>query len=82
MGQTELDQLTRIFFIIGTPNVSEWPTETNVLRSNFVTSVRKDLSTFIPNIAPLAKDLISVSNSLSLNFRLLGHVIIILKFLE
>ena len=33
MGQTELDQLTRIFFIIGTPTVSEWPSETNVLRS-------------------------------------------------
>ena len=76
MGQTELDQLTRIFFIIGTPNVSEWPTETNVMRSNFVASSRKDLSTFIPNITPLAKDLISVSTNLSLNLGLLEHVAI------
>ena len=74
MGQTELDQLTRIFFVIGTPSISEWPTETNVMRSNFVTSIRKDLSTFIPNISPSAKDLISVSNHLELILRLLEHI--------
>ena len=74
MGQTELDQLTRIFFVIGTPSVSEWPTETNVMRSNFITSIRKDLSTFIPNISPSAKDLISVSNHLELILRLLEHI--------
>ena len=61
MGQTEIDQLTRIFSIIGTPNKNEWPTETHVMRSNFVTMNRRDLSDIIPNIPTTAKDLIDVS---------------------
>ena len=61
MGQTEIDQLTRIFSIIGTPNSNEWPTETHIMRSNFSIMHRKDLSELIPNIPTVAKDLIQVS---------------------
>ena len=62
MGQTEIDQLTRIFSIIGTPSLNEWPTETHIMRSNFSTMQRKDLSELIPNIPPVAQDLIQVSS--------------------
>ena len=58
MGQTEIDQLTRIFSIIGTPNSNEWPTETHIMRSNFSIMHRKDLSELMPNIPTVAKDLI------------------------
>ena len=61
MGQTEIDQLTRIFSIIGTPHINEWPSETHIMRSNFITMSRGDLLQLIPNIPPLAKDLINVS---------------------
>ena len=61
MGQTEIDQLTRIFSIIGTPSLNEWPTEPHIMRSNFSTMQRKDLSELIPNIPTVAKDLIQVS---------------------
>ena len=61
MGQTEIDQLTRIFSIIGTPGSNEWPNETHIMRSNFSTMQRKDLSELIPNIPTVAKDLIQVS---------------------
>ena len=61
MGQTEVDQLTRIFSIIGTPGSNEWPNETHIMRSNFSTMKRKDLSELIPNIPTVAKDLIQVS---------------------
>ena len=68
MGQTEIDQLTRIFSIIGTPNSNEWPTETHIMRSNFSIMHRKDLSELIPNIPTVAKDLIQVSVFVEIHF--------------
>ena len=60
MGQTEVDQLTRIFSIIGTPNPNEWPIDTHIMRSNFGSLRRRKLSEFIPSIPPTAEDLINV----------------------
>ena len=34
-GQYELDQLGKIFNVLGTPSESEWPEDTSVLRNNF-----------------------------------------------
>ncbi len=63
-GQYEMDQLNKIFDIIGIPGEEEWPKNAAVLRSNFQTSriSRRNFDDVIPDIDPQAKDLLEVNN--------------------
>ncbi len=62
-GQYEMDQLNKIFDIIGIPGEEEWPKNAAVLRSNFQTSriSRRNFDDVIPDIDPQAKDLLEVN---------------------
>ena len=59
-GQYEVDQLAKIFEMLGTPSESEWPEDSAVLRNNFVYSRPRSVVDLVPEIDPLAKDLIEV----------------------
>lgn len=60
-GQYEMDQLNRIFDIVGLPSQNEWPEKAAVLRSNFKQSQPRDLSEVIPELDEEGKDLLNVS---------------------
>jgi len=57
-GKHETDQLSGIFSVLGTPSLTEWPEESPVLRTNFLNNRPRDLIDLIPEIDPLAKDLL------------------------
>merc|ERR1719166_165266 len=57
-GKYETDQLAKIFQIIGTPSVAEWPEKSPVLRKNFVNYNPRSFIDLIPEIDPLALDLL------------------------
>lgn len=57
-GQYEVDQLAKIFEMLGTPSESEWPDDSAVLRNNFVYARPRSVADMVPEIDPLAKDLI------------------------
>merc|ERR1712107_600892 len=57
-GKYETDQLAKIFQIIGTPSVAEWPDKSPVLRKNFVNYNARSFIDLIPEIDPLALDLL------------------------
>jgi len=57
-GQYEVDQLAKIFEMLGTPSEAEWPDESAVLRNNFVYARPRSVVDIVPEIDPLAKDLI------------------------
>ena len=59
-GKHETDQLSGIFSVLGTPALTEWPEESPVLRTNFLNNRPRDLIDLIPEIDPLAKDLLEV----------------------
>ena len=59
-GKYETDQLARIFSVLGTPSVADWPEESPILRNNFVNNSPQQLTDLIPEIDPLAKDLLEV----------------------
>ena len=60
-GQYEMDQLSKIFDIIGTPSEQDWPERAAVTRNNFKACPQKDWSQVVPEMDANAKDLISVS---------------------
>ena len=55
-----MDQLDKIFDIIGTPSAESWPENAVVLRSNFRSKAGKDLASVVPEIDPDTHDLIKV----------------------
>eukprot|EP00090_Calanus_glacialis_P001341 TRINITY_DN1094_c0_g1_i1.p1 TRINITY_DN1094_c0_g1~~TRINITY_DN1094_c0_g1_i1.p1 ORF type:complete len:376 (-),score=50.41 TRINITY_DN1094_c0_g1_i1:496-1623(-) len=57
-GQYEVDQLAKIFEMLGTPSESEWPDDSAVLRNNFVYARPRSVADMVPEIDPLAKDLL------------------------
>jgi len=57
-GQYEVDQLAKIFEMLGTPSEAEWPDDSAVLRNNFVYARPRSVVDIVPEIDPLAKDLI------------------------
>ena len=61
-GQYEVDQLAKIFEMLGTPSESEWPDDSAVLRNNFVYARPRSVADMVPEIDPLAKDLLEVRN--------------------
>lgn len=60
-GQYEMDQLSRIFDVIGTPDESEWPEKAALTRSNFKVSPQRPWSEIVPEMDPQAQDLVQVS---------------------
>ena len=56
-----MDQLSKIFDIIGTPSEADWPEKAAVTRNNFRVSPSKDWGQVVPEMDERAKDLISVS---------------------
>ncbi|KAL7646581.1 UNVERIFIED_CONTAM: hypothetical protein RMT77_001832 [Armadillidium vulgare] len=57
-GQTEGDQLQRIFDVIGKPTESEWPKDVSLTLTNFRDHAGTPLEDVIPEITPDAKDLL------------------------
>ncbi|CAB4055688.1 CDK6 [Lepeophtheirus salmonis] len=57
-GEYELDQLNRIFDVIGTPKEEEWPENAAVTRSNFRARSVRDLSQIVPEIDEEGADLL------------------------
>jgi serine/threonine protein kinase len=59
-GQYEMDQLTKIFDVIGLPSEQDWPERAAVTRNNFRAGPPKDWSQVVPEMDANARDLISV----------------------
>ena len=59
-GQYEIDQLGKIFGILGTPAEAEWPKESSVMREAFPSRTTRGLDTLFPDIDPQALDLLKV----------------------
>ena len=59
-GQYEMDQLAKIFDVIGTPTEAEWPEKAAVTRSNFRDSPTRDLSGVVPELEASGRDLLQV----------------------
>merc|ERR1712062_955567 len=57
-GKYETDQLAKIFQVVGTPPVTAWPEDSPVLRNNFVNNQPRNLQDLVPEIDPLALDLL------------------------
>merc|ERR1712062_19029 len=56
-GQYEVDQLGKIFEVIGTPVEAEWPEESSVLRSNFSYARGRGVHGILAELDPQATDL-------------------------
>ncbi|CAL9206768.1 unnamed protein product, partial [Musa hybrid cultivar] len=62
-GDSEIDELFKIFRVLGTPNEDTWPGVTSLpdFKSAFPKWLSKDLVTVVPNLAAAGVDLLSVS---------------------
>ncbi len=49
-GQFEMDQLNKIFDVLGTPSEEEWPAEAAVVRSNFRGCPPRNLAEIVPEL--------------------------------
>jgi serine/threonine protein kinase len=58
-GQYEVDQLGKIFEVIGTPVETDWPEESSVLRSNFSYARGRGVAGILAEFDPQATDLLS-----------------------
>ncbi|GMP79664.1 hypothetical protein CsSME_00035119 [Camellia sinensis var. sinensis] len=63
LGDSEIDELFKIFRILGTPNEDTWPGVTSLadFKSAFPKWPSKDLATVVPNLDSAGIDLLSVS---------------------
>jgi serine/threonine protein kinase len=57
-GQYEMDQLSKIFEVIGTPSEEEWPEKAALSRSNFNQFPTKSWTDLVPEMDPQAQDLV------------------------
>jgi len=57
-GQYEIDQLGKIFGILGTPTEAEWPKDSSVLREAFSPRNCRGLESLFPDMEPQALDLL------------------------
>ena len=62
-GQYEIDQLGKIFGILGTPSESEWPKDSSVMREAFPSRNPRGLESLFPEMETQALDLLKVINS-------------------
>lgn len=60
-GKYELDQLSKIFDVIGIPDEEDWPSFTSIQRSTFRSAGKLPWNQVVPEMDPAAVDLISVS---------------------
>ncbi|XP_058092253.1 cell division control protein 2 homolog 2-like [Magnolia sinica] len=62
-GDSEIDELFKIFRVMGTPNDETWPRVTSLpdFKSSFPKSPPKDLATVVPDLEPEGIDHLSVS---------------------
>lgn len=60
-GDSEIDELFKIFRILGTPNEDTWPGVTSLpdFKSTFPRWPSKDLATVVPNLEPAGLDLLN-----------------------
>ena len=49
-GQYEMDQLQKIFDVVGLPSEGEWPSRAAVLRRNFGKAPKSPLAAVIPSL--------------------------------
>ena len=63
---SQVDQLAKIFSVLGTPTETEWPEDSSVLRSSFSSTRPRDLADILPELDPEAKDLMEVSSMLTI----------------
>ncbi|THU71738.1 hypothetical protein C4D60_Mb04t04650 [Musa balbisiana] len=61
-GDSEIDQLFKIFRVLGTPNEETWPGVTSLpdFKSSFPRWPSKDLASIVPNLEPAGVDLLLV----------------------
>jgi len=57
-GQYEIDQLGKIFGVLGTPSEAEWPKDSSVVREAFSPRNCRGLDSLFPDIEPQALDLL------------------------
>jgi len=57
-GKNEIEQLSRIFEVLGTPSDEEWPQESPVLRANFIIRNPTGLHNSLTDIETDARDLL------------------------
>lgn len=57
-GQSEIDQLVKIFDVLGLPPREEWPDNAFLPRNSFQSLLRRPLEEYVQGISPLAKDLL------------------------
>ena len=67
-GRYEMDQLDKIFAVIGTPSEERWPKEAAIVRTNFAHRRERDLADVIPEIDEEGRDLLKVSAIFSVLF--------------
>ena len=60
-GGYEMDQLSKIFDVIGTPGEEEWPESAALTRTNFKSCPAKTWNEIVPEMDSQAQDLIQVS---------------------
>ena len=65
-----MDQLQKIFDVIGTPSEDEWPVESAVQRNNFKSCPPKEWRDVVPEMDHQAQDLVKVriESDCSFNF--------------
>ncbi|XP_074652538.1 cyclin-dependent kinase 4-like [Tubulanus polymorphus] len=57
-GESEIDQLRKIFDIMGTPSAAEWPENCGVSKSSFRPMPKRPLELFVPELDNDSKDLL------------------------
>ena len=62
-GQYEIDQLGKIFGVLGTPSEAEWPANSSVVREAFTVQRSQAIEDLMAGIDPQALDLLKVSPS-------------------
>ena len=59
-AQYEVDQLAKIFNVIGTPSEQDWPKDSSVVRDNFTNIRPTSWAEIVPEIEDDARDLLEV----------------------
>ncbi|XP_017548207.1 cyclin-dependent kinase 4 [Pygocentrus nattereri] len=57
-GESEVDQLTKIFSVIGLPAEGEWPTDVTLSRQNFSPQSPQPITDYVPEIGEEGADLL------------------------
>jgi len=72
-GQYELDQLQKIFELVGTPSEEDWPENAAVARSNFRSTPPRQWPNVVPEMDAQAQDLVQRMLSFNPSQRITAH---------